>query len=604
MNRLITILTAFGLLVAAAVHAQLPAACGGGGGPAILCNQACIFCNFDGYSGSTQGYPSGPATDFCGTVENAQWIGFIAGATEAKFTVVPSNCNDGNGVQIALYEDCSQPPLACDKGKENGGNEPVSIAIPLTPGRNYFLLIDGYAGDQCDFSVSVTPKEAVYEPPLGMVQAIQGKTEGCPGATFAYAVPPVYGAGAYIWDGPPGTLVDSMPVPATIVGSGGNSVQVTLGTQSGNLCVQAANSCEQNPPCASSLYITILDDSHRPTLTADTLGHLSCTESPAKLLVEVAPPADYSIQWSTDSTGNIVSGANSLQVRVNQIGYYTLVATNNVTGCASSATIHVTEPDIPSDAELDLTHITCFGKKDGVLNIGAVTGGTAPYMYSVDGAAFMVSPEFRHLSPGEHHLVVEGIDGCKLDTMFTLLEPAELVLDLAPDTTIHLGDAVGLWTEGSVSDPSRHKQSVVTPPLLIDMLCDTCMYQPVNSFRYEVTILDSNGCRASDERTITVSKDRRVYIPNVFAPDTPNDNAVFRIYCGTDVVRIKTFRIYSRWGRAVLEQNDLAPNDPLLGWDGRVDGDKAPPAVFIYFAEIEFRDGNSEQFRGDVTLLR
>ena len=604
MNRLITLLSVCCLLSRSAAVAQLPAACGSGAGPAIICNQACIFCNFDGYTGSTQGYPSGPATDFCGTVENAQWIGFIAGDISATFTITPSKCNDGNGVQVALYEDCSKPPLACDKGEENGGMIPVSIKVPLTPGHNYFLLIDGYAGDQCDFTVDVSPKEAVYEPPLGMVQAIQGKTEGCPGATFTYAVPPVFGAGAYIWDGPPGTLVDSMAVPATILGSGGNIVQVTLGDQSGNLCVQAANSCEQNPPCSSSLFIQILDDSHRPQLVADTVGHLSCTESPAKLLVDVVPPADYSLQWTTDSTGHIVTGANTQQVRVDQIGYYTLVATNNVTGCSSSTTVHVTEPDIPSDAAINLTHISCFGKNDGILDVGPVTGGTAPYLYSVDGGGFMVSPEFRHLPPGDHQLVIEGIDGCSLDTAFTLLEPDDLVLDLDPDTTIHLGQEIALWRDDALNDPTRRKQTIVTPPALADMLCDSCMYQPVSSFRYQVTVLDSNGCRATDERSIVVDRTRQVFIPNVFAPDTPADNAVFRIYCGSDVLRVKTFRVYSRWGRAIVEQNDLAPNDPLLGWDGRIDGDKATPAVFVYFAEIEFIDGATEQFRGDITLIR
>ncbi len=603
MHRLIAItvfLVFWGILPA---FGQLPPSCNGTSS-AIICEQACISCNFDGYVGSTEGYPSGPATNFCGTVENAQWMGFIAGAAEATFTVFPSDCSDGNGVQIALYEDCTQAPLACDKGQENGGMLPVSIKVPLTPGHNYFLLIDGYAGDQCDFSVDVSPKEAVYEPPLGMVQEIQGKTEGCPGANFTYAVPPVFGAGAYIWDGPPGTLVDSMPVPAIVNGTGGNIVTVTLGAQSGNLCVQAVNSCEANPPCASSLFITILDDTYRPDLLTDSVASLSCTDSPARLFVAINPPASYTLQWSADSSGHILSGNGSPQIRVDKTGFYTLLATNQVTGCSASATIRVGEPDIPSAVDLAVRHVTCFGKNDGILNVGAVSGGTAPYMYSIDEEPLMVSPEFRRLPPGEHSLIIQGIDGCELDTTFTVLEPADLVLDLDPDTTIHLGQELPLWRESALSDPARKKQMFVTPPELTTMLCDTCMYQPVSSFRYEVMVLDSNGCRASDARTITVEKGRRVYIPNVFAPDSPFDNARFRLLCGEDVARIRTLRIYNRWGKVLVDQNDLLPNDPALGWDGLIGGDKASPAVFVYFAEVEFIDGETEQYRGDVTLVR
>lgn len=603
MNRLIFLLFPAFLLPLTTVWAQIPPACNGTS-TAIICEQACIACNFDGYFGSTQGYPSGPATDFCGTVENAQWIGFIAGAAEATFTVFPSDCNNGDGVQIALYDDCTLPPLACDKGQENGGMMPVSITVPLTPGRNYFLLIDGYAGDECDFSVDVSPKEAVYEPPLGMVQQIQGKVEGCPGATFTYAVPPVFGAGGYVWDGPPGTLVDSMPVPVTVAGQGGNTVQVTLGTQSGNLCVQAVNSCEANPPCASSLFITILDDTHRPALVGDTVGHLTCSGSPARLRFDVNPPADYSLQWESDSLGNIVSGANASLVQVDRAGQYTLTATNNVTGCSASASIRVGNPDYPTDARLNIRHISCYQKNDGVATIEAVTGGLPPYVYSVDEEPFMVSPEFRRLSPGDHRLVVQTIDGCEWDTLFQVLEPANLTLDLDPDTTIHLGASIGLWRDDALSDPTRKTEVRVNPPLLLDMLCDTCLYLPLNSFRYEVTVLDSNGCRAIDDRTIVVDKGRRVYIPNVFAPDSPAANAAFRLYCGEDVARVRTFRVYSRWGRAIIEQNDLLPNDPLLGWDGRINGDKAPPGVFVYFAEVEFIDGQTEQYRGDLTVVR
>jgi len=602
MYRLIFLLIAFAPTLA---FAQLPPACNGTYS-AIICEQVCISCNFDGYVGSTQGYPSGPATEYCGTVENAQWMGFIAGAAQATFTVSPTDCSDGNGVQIALYKDCTQPPLACNKGQDMGGSIPVSITVALTPGHNYFLLIDGYAGDQCDFSVSVSPKEAVYEPPLGMVQQdIQGKIEGCPGAVFPYAIAPVFGAGAYIWDGPPGTLVNGDSVPVTVpAASGGNVVNVTLGTQSGNLCVQAANSCSANPPCSGSIFITILDDSHRPVLTADTLVGIGCTDGTARLRVEVSPPANYSFQWTPDSTGNLVSGTNSPQARANQTGLYSFTATNTVTGCASSVAVRVGAPEYPAGAGLDLRHISCFGKNDGILNVGGVIAGAPPFVYAVDGGTFQVATEFRHLSPGDHVLTVQASDGCEKDTLFTMLEPDDLVLTMPPDITIHLGDSIGLWRDAVVSDPARQKQTLVTAPLSPDMLCDTCMYRPMASFRYEVTVLDSNGCRAIDDRTVTVERDRRVYVPNVFAPDSPFENAVFRVSCGVDVARVRTFRVYSRWGRLLVDQNDLEPNDPALGWDGRINGEKAPPSVFVYFAEIEFVDGATEVFRGDVALVR
>ena len=138
---------------------------------------------------------------FCGTIENEQWLGFIAGASVATFTATASNCDIGNGVQIALYQDCNGPavPNGCNVGAPNGANIPVSITVNLTPGVNYYLLIDGYAGDQCDFQITVTPPSAAQAPSLGNAGAVMAPLKICPGGTMNVSIPPVPGAGGYNW---------------------------------------------------------------------------------------------------------------------------------------------------------------------------------------------------------------------------------------------------------------------------------------------------------------------------------------------------------------------------------------------------------------------
>jgi len=585
-------------------QAQLPAACGGGAAPAVGCDLACISCNFNGFSGSTAGYPSGPAVDFCGTVENAQWLGFIAGTGEATFTVMPANCLNGNGVQVALYSDCTKSPIACEKGEMDGGFLPVSITAPLNPGSNYYLLIDGYAGDQCDFTVSVTPNNAVYEPPLGSIQQVTGPSQLCPGATATYTVAEVFGAGAYIWSGPAGTLFDSLPSPATIIGAAGNQVQVTMGTASGPICVQAANSCNSTLACASSMAVEALPDSYRPGIEADTLQHLNCTDDPLVLLAKITPPGNYIFQWTADSLGHLVSGMNSPKPSVDKIGTYTLYVANTVNGCASTFEIAVGEPDFPTNAELALKHITCYAAKNGELKIGPVSGGLGPFVYALDGAPFLNALEFRYLRPGDHTLLLQGANGCEWDTTFTIQEPPELLLDMGADTTIHLGTALQLWTKDMVNYPDRIDQLLVTPAAISAMVCDTCMFAPKHSLRYAVTVLDSNGCKAADERLVYVNTERYVFIPNVFKPESPDGNNLFRVFCGEDVARVQAFRVLDRWGKLVFEYSDFLPDDPDSAWDGRLEGEKLPPNVFVYFAEVKFKDGETVQYRGDVTLVR
>ena len=584
--------------------AQLPPACAAGS-PATTCATACINCDFNGYTGSTAGFPSGIVPNFCGTVENAQWIGFIAGAGSATFTVTPSDCAYGDGLQVALYEDCMGDPLACEKGEMDGGNLPVVLTVNLAPGHNYFLMIDGFAGDQCNFSVAVTPDDAVFEPVLGQVGQLTGPTKMCPGATLSFSVPSVFGAGAYIWSGPAGAMIDSMPLPVTVLGTQGNQVNITMGNVGGQICVQAANSCNQTAPCSAALTVELLDDSFRPMIEADTLQHLTCTGEPAELAVQVPASVGFSFVWTSDSTGNIVSGANTLHPTVDQMGWYNVLVTNGQNGCTSSLDVRVGGPDTPRIVDLRLRNITCYGFDDGEINAAAVAGGRPPYLYSLNAAPFVAVQTFRNLTPGDYSLQIESSDGCQSDTLFELTQPNELLVSLGPDISIHLGETLQLWSDTWVNEPERIVQIQSSNPDWQLFLCDVCQICPTESFRYVITVMDSAGCQAFDDRTVAVEKDRHVYVPNVFTPGAgDHGNEVFTVFGGEDVTQIKVFRVLNRWGNLVHERTDFLPNDGLAAWDGRVDGQPANPAVFTWQAQILFKDGELEWQVGTVTLVR
>lgn len=599
-----TILFLLSVLIPLSLKAQLPPACAGGS-PATSCATACINCNFNGYFGSTAGYPSGIVPNFCGTVENAQWMGFISGASNATFIVTPSDCAYGDGLQIALYEDCMGQPIACEQGEMGGGNIPVTLDVQVTPGRNYFLMIDGFAGDLCDFTVSVSPENAVYEPPLGAVGSITGPDKVCPGATMTYQVTPVFGAGAYIWSGPPGAMIDTVPLPVTLVGTGSNQAQITFGNAGGQICVQAANSCNQTPFCTNPFSVSMLDDSYRPAIEADTLAHLTCSGDPLILQAKVQSVSDFSFQWTADSIGHIIAGANSKNLSVDHTGTYTFVVTNAQNGCSSSVDIHVGEPDTPRTADLRLRDITCFEYEDGIIRVLNVQGGLAPYAYALDGSDFTASTEYRYLMPGSHHLQIITSDECMWDTIVTLTEPNELIVELGADTSIHLGNSVQLWRNDLVNEPWRVDTLLITPSYLSNIFCDTCIYQPRNSFRYHVQIVDESGCVAIDDRVVSVDKERFVYIPNAFAPDSPNEgNERFTVFGGEDVEQIAWLRVFDRWGQMVFQQHEFEPNNLALGWDGTAQGEKVDPGVFVWQAAILFVDGEIEKRQGDVTVIR
>jgi hypothetical protein len=233
--------------------------------------------------------------------------------------------------------------------------------------------------------------------------------------------------------------------------------------------------------------------------------------------------------------------------------------------------------------------------------VDSVEGGTPPFLFSLDNGAFSNQTSFASLPPGQHVLMVQDANGCEFETTLTVLEPEELLVDLGSDTTIHLGDSIALSLDNIVNFPDRVKDLTVKPA---DVLKNSAIY-PVHSFRYTATVVDSNGCKAVDDRVVIVDKTRLVYVPNVVKPESSEGNEIMRISVGQDVEMIKSFQVYDRWGAAVFERRNFLPDANDTGaWDGRVKGDKATPAVFVWYAEILFKDGELEIFKGDVTILR
>lgn len=335
-------------------NGTLPPPCPAAGFPtADLCADICADCDFDGYTGNTSGYTGQTPPGFCGTIENEQWLGFVAGAPAATITVTPSNCATGNGVQIALYPSCGDAPLQCNSGSAGGGDTPLSITSALIPGVTYYLLIDGWAGDQCDFQVVVTPPGAGIAPVVGPTGILNGPPMVCPGSQATFSVPPVSGASAYLWDAPAGWLINGMPAPVTLVGAGANNVQVTVGVGVGDatICVQPVNSCSAGVPVCRNAAVQPLP----PTAGAAVSGSLTCMQKTVTLDGSTNI-ANAQFQWS--GPGGFLSSLEDPVVEIP--GEYILTVIDPASGCSSQAVVEAPADTVSPAASPLVDTITCL----------------------------------------------------------------------------------------------------------------------------------------------------------------------------------------------------------------------------------------------------
>jgi gliding motility-associated-like protein len=189
---------------------------------------------------------------------------------------------------------------------------------------------------------------------------------------------------------------------------------------------------------------------------------------------------------------------------------------------------------------------------------------------------------------------VIGIDqyGC-LDSATVSINTFPLpFVQTTPDIFAFYGEQVQL---GAI--PSNQGELVWTPPLYLS--CDSCanpIASPYLQTTYTVTLIDLNGCTASDN--VTIYFDPLIYVPNTFTPNADENNPFF-LPIGTN---IDDFRIdiYDRWGEIIFTAESLG-----IAWDGTYKGKNCQDGVYgwkIRYSPIT----TAEVFElmGHVTLLR
>lgn len=282
-----------------------------------------------------------------------------------------------------------------------------------------------------------------------------------------------------------------------------------------------------------------------------------------------------------------------------------MVTLTDQIGCTYSNTYTLIAPP---ELSIDFTteSPTCFGDRDGSITITSVSGGAGPFALSLNNVALQTTNTFPvnilTLSSGIQVIGVEDANGCLSDTEATVLDPVELSVNLGPDTTIHLGDNVLLRANLNFTGVESFVWSPVEYLDRPDSL--TTLTSPLNSIRYNILVRDSVGCIARDEILVIVQKDKRVYIPNVILPASNDQNNILTVFAGNEVTLVRSMRIYDRWGELVFENLNFLPNDPSFGWSGKAKGQDVNPGVYVYTVEVEYVNGETEVFSGDVTVVR
>jgi gliding motility-associated-like protein len=137
--------------------------------------------------------------------------------------------------------------------------------------------------------------------------------------------------------------------------------------------------------------------------------------------------------------------------------------------------------------------------------------------------------------------------------------------------------------------------------------CVTCP-SPIASPPYTTTfsLLAKNEffCTDTAMAVVRTHSQEGTYLPDAFTPNGDGRNDVLYVMAGAEVARIRSFAVFNRWGQRVFSVQNVPANAPIYGWNGRTGGEEAPPEVYVYYLEVERKDGKKQTVKGTVMLIR
>ena len=458
-------------MAALALHAQ-PQPCGTNPEMTSFCNQACIICDIDGFTGINDDPQQGQAPPgFCTTqVHHMQWIGFIAGSTNLKLSVRAFNCQMNQGLEVGIYQslNCQTFQLVtnCDTDISNNETAIFSNTVPLTIGQYYFFVMDGSAGDVCNYTIEVLEGTTAVNA-LTTSGTLSGDQMTC-----------IENSDSYHLDAPSGATMFNWTLNGTpIAGAQGTDVTVDwAATGTYNLCVTAFNVCDTAPPVCQTIVVQGIP----PTIIntgicggecwegADTTicdagqyelhltGHQGC-DSTIFVNIEMLPGTITNLDLLICEGDTIFIGGQPFF----ETGQYqnTLSATN---ACDSivNLTLQVIVCEIVG--ELAFTPVLCAGESSGQLRF-SVANGTPPFSYSWQRigagspsgtgmlAALNTDEVIDNLPVGVYFITIMDNFGNDVILFGSLTEPSPL----ASETTLSMfnGNHVSCFggSDGSIS---------------------------------------------------------------------------------------------------------------------------------------------------------
>ncbi|GAB5522952.1 MAG: hypothetical protein Roseis2KO_08240 [Roseivirga sp.] len=198
-------------------------------------------------------------------------------------------------------------------------------------------------------------------------------------------------------------------------------------------------------------------------------------------------PYTYSIDGmsftTSDTFGNLEAGNYTIQVR-------------DANNCSTEVQSTV-QAEPPFEGTATISHVSCNGGSDGQITIN-VSGGTAPYRYSLNGVNTQTSNTFSNLAAGRYNILVEDPSLCSFFVSATVAEPSALNLTTSrANVTCHGAD------DGSITTIATGGTAPYTYSINGTDFQSTGSFTNLTPGEYTLTLKDANDCLLVETQIIS-----------------------------------------------------------------------------------------------------
>ncbi|MDX1910094.1 MAG: gliding motility-associated C-terminal domain-containing protein [Saprospiraceae bacterium] len=356
--------------------------------------------------------------------------------------------------------------------------------------------------------------------------------------------------------------------------------------------------------CTASGSAEVININNVFSVSGQTTNNHSCVGANGAIVLEISQPGNYSFLWSNGAQTQHLSGLSE--------GAYAVTVSDQL-HCTATAAFQLQDQAEPPVILADVMPGDCMDPSGAIL-VEWVQGGTPPILFSIDGGiSFTENALFENLAPGNYQVLVHDAGGCVNSQTIQLVAPQIPQILPLPDISLVLGATQTLNVQLQAGFPVSLIDSVIWSPetgLIFDGNTITDRLNPVlsgtSTQTYTVTLRTENGCETSAVFRLQVDEQRGLYAPNVIWPESPDGvNNAFTLFTRPGSLKeILILKIYDRWGDELFSREHFPADDLNLGWNGDFRGQPMNPAVFVWWAEVEWKDGKRSIYKGDVTVVR